>query len=335
MSLSSAANITQSGLAAVTAEIAVLSRNISESNNTSYYSQKIANVTTTASGSQVVSVTRASNQAVFHNMLSATAANATQTAISAGLDTLNQTIGDVASNTSDSTSTSTSPAALISSLTDALQTYSASPSDTTAADAAVTSAQALSQGLNNASATVQQVRETADAGMATSVASIDSLLSQFQAANQQVVSGLATGSDVTDAQDQRDSILQQLSQQVGVSTTVGSNGDMSIYTDSGVTLFQGGVASEVTFTPTNTYTAGTIGNSVYVDGVSIAGPSAMMPISSGNLAGLATLRDSTTVTYQAQLDNLAGSLISTFAESDQVGSGPNLPGLFTTPGATA
>ncbi len=335
MGLSSATNIMQSGLATVAAETAVLTRNISDSNNTSFYSRKIANVTTTASGSQVVSVTRASNQAVFQNVLSATAANATQQAMSAGLDTLNQTVGDVSSSSSSSPSTSTSPAALLSSLTNALQAYSSSPSDPTAAAAVVTAAKTLTQGLNSATATVQQVRETADSGMATSVAAMNSLLTQFQAANQQVVSGLAAGSDVTDAQDQRDSILQQLSQQIGISTTVGANGDMSVYTDSGATLFQGGVASNVTFTPTNTYTAGTVGNSVYVDGVAITGPSAVMPISSGTLAGLASLRDSTSVTYRAQLDNMAGALISAFAESDQTGAGPNLPGLFTTPGATA
>ena len=335
MSLSSAANITQSGLATVTAEIAVLSRNISNSNDTSYYSQKIANVSTTASGSHVVSVTRASNQAVFNNVLSATSANAMQTAISAGLDTLNQTIGDVSSSTSGSTSTATSPAALISALTNALQTYSASPTNSSAAAAVVSAASALASGLNSASATVQQARETANSGMATSVATINSLLSQFQAANQQVVSGTAVGADVTDAQDQRNSILQQLSRQIGISTTVGSNGDMSIYASSGVTLFQNGVASNVTFTPTSAFTAGTVGNAVYVNGAAITGASSVMPISSGNLAGLATLRDSTTVTYQAQLDNMAGSLISSFAESDQAGAGPNLPGLFTTPGATA
>ncbi len=335
MSLSSAANITQSGLATVTAEIAVLSRNISNSNDTSYYSQKIANVSTTASGSQVISVTRASNQAVFNNMLSATSANAMQAAISAGLTTLTQTIGDVSGSAPGSTSTATSPAALISTLTTALQTYSASPSSSSAAAAVVTAASAVANGLNAASTTVQQARETADSGMATAVTAINSLLSQFQATNQQVVSGTAAGADVTNAQDQRDSILQQLSQQIGVSTTVGSNGSMSIYTSSGVTLFQNGVASEVTFTPISAYTAGTVGNSVYVGGVAVTGASAVMPISSGNLAGLAALRDSTAVTYQAQLDNMAGSLITSFAESAQVGSGPNLPGLFTTPGATA
>lgn len=40
---------------------------------------------------------------------------------------------------------------------------------------------------------------------------------------------------------------------------------MSIYTESGVTLFQGGSARSVTFSPTNTYTATTTGNPVYVE----------------------------------------------------------------------
>src|ERR1700730_11087772 len=35
------------------------------------------------------------------------------------------------------------------------------------------------------------------------------------------------------------------------------------------------------------------------------------------------------------LDGIAGGLINAFAESDQAGTGHNLPGLFTTPGATS
>jgi flagellar hook-associated protein 1 FlgK len=108
---------------------------------------------------------------------------------------------------------------------------------------------------------------------------------------------------------------------------------MSIYADSGVTLFQGGNARTVSFAATNIFTAATAGNAVYVDGVAVTGASAPMPIASGGLAGNATLRDSATTTYQAQLDNIAGALINTFAESDQVGAGSKLPGLFTTPGA--
>jgi flagellar hook-associated protein 1 len=107
---------------------------------------------------------------------------------------------------------------------------------------------------------------------------------------------------------------------------------MSIYTDGSVTLFQGGAARTVTFSPKTAYTPTTAGNAVYVDGT---GSSAAMPSTSGNLVGLTTLRDNVAVTYQAQLDNIAGGLISALAESDQVGTGLNLPGLFTTPGATA
>ena len=96
MSLSSAASLAQSGLNTVTAEISVLSRNISGASDTSIYSEKIANVITgPGGGSQVASITRATNQAVFQNLLGATSANATQNALSSGLDTLNQTIGNV------------------------------------------------------------------------------------------------------------------------------------------------------------------------------------------------------------------------------------------------
>jgi flagellar hook-associated protein 1 len=335
MGLSTASLIAQSGLNTLTTEASVLARNIAGANDTGIYSLKTANIISTPSGSQVASITRASNQAVFDNLLSATSANATQQALSSGLDQLNQTIGDVSTSTSSASSTPTSPEGLLSNFTDALQTYEASPSDSTLASAAVNAADTLAQGLNSATATVNQVREQADAGMAASVQSINSLLAQFQTVNAQIVSGTATGADVTDAQDTRDNILTQLAQQIGITTTTNSNGGISIYTDGGVTLFQGGIARTVTFTPTTTYTPTTTGNAVYVDGVPITGSSAAMPSTSGNLVGLATLRDNVAVTYQAQLDNIAGGLISEFAESDQTGTGPNLPGLFTTPGATS
>ena len=337
MSLSNAASLAQSGLNTVTAEISVLSRNISGASNTSIYSEKTANVITGPGGaSQVASITRATNQAVFQNLLGATSANATQSALLSGVNTLNETIGNLSNSSSSSTTSSaSSPSALLSNFTDALQSYEASPSNSTLAGAAVAAAVTLVQGLNSATATVNQVREQADSGIATSVQTINSLLTQFQTANAQIVNGTATGADVTNAQDTRDNILTQLSQQIGISTTTGANGDMSIYTDSGVTLFQGGTVRSVTFSPTNSYTASTTGNAVYVDGVAVTGASASMPITSGTIAGLANLRDNVTVTYQAQLDGMAGALINTFAESDQTGPGPNLPGLFTTPGATS
>ena len=323
MSLSSAARIAQSGLNTATSEISVVSRNISGVSDTSTFNRKIAVTTTTASGGSTVSVARAQDNALFENVLGATSAAATQSALSTGLTTLNNIEGD--------TTSSTSPAALLSSFTDALQSYEAAPSDANLATGAVAAARSLAQGLNSATATVQGVRETADSEMSAAVTTINSLLSQFQSVNTQITQGTALGADVSDLQDQRDTLLTQLSQQIGITTTTGPNNDMSIYTDSGVTLFEK-TARTVSFSPTSTYTSAVTGNAVLVDGVSITGSSATMPISSGALAGLATLRDSTTVTFQDQLDQMAGALISNFAETD-TSTNTQAPGLFTDAGS--
>jgi flagellar hook-associated protein 1 len=173
------------------------------------------------------------------------------------------------------------------------------------------------------------VRSQADSNIAQSVAAINSLLGQFQTVNDTIVSGLQTGADVTGAEDTRDNILSQLSQQVGISTVTAPNGSTAIYTDSGVTLFQN-TARAVSFTATPILTAGATGNSVTVDGVPITGSTSPMAIHSGALAGLATLRDTTAPQYQSQLDQIANGLISAFAETDQTAPGTNpLPGLFT------
>ena len=87
-------------------------------------------------------------------------------------------------------------------------------------------------------AAVNQVREQADQDMASSVSTINSLLGQFQTANNAVVSGLASGANVAPPRTRAIRSSPSSSQQIGVTTTTKSNGSMSIYTDSGVTLFQ-------------------------------------------------------------------------------------------------
>ncbi len=325
--LSGATNVTQSAIATVAAQVNVVSQNIAGANTTGY-SEQTANVASTLNGGvQLTSVTNSQNKALFESVLGATSSSAAQQAISSGLSTLQQTIGD--------TSSSTSPSAQITALVNALQQYASQPSDSSLAASTVTAASSLATTLNNATDSVQQLREQTDAQMAASVTSINSILTQFTTVNSQIVSGTAIGQNVNTLLDTRNSLLTQLSQQVGISTVTGANNDMSIYTDSGVTLFQGGQASSVTFQPTGTYTASVTGNAVYIDGIPVTGASAVMPIQSGALAGLANLRDNIAVTYQTQLDQTAQGLIDSFAETDPAGSGTTLAGLFTNGGSTA
>ena len=210
-----------------------------------------------------------------------------------------------------------SPTAQLNALKQALQQYANAPDNTTLAQAAVTSAKDMATALNQATQTVQSVREGADADMATSVENINQLLSQFQTVNTAIVKGTIAGDDVTDYLDQRDSIVSKLSQELGVTMSIRPNGDAALYTDSGVVLFDK-TARAVSFAPTNAYTAGTTGNAVYIDGVPVTGANSVMPLKSGKLAGLAQLRDNATVTYQSQLDEVARGLINTFKESRPV-----------------
>lgn len=328
MSLTVALNSARTSLMTAGTQASVVSRNIAGAQIDGYSRKSVLVATLPGNGVYVAGIQRASSAGLFANVIKSTSAAAKQ-------DTLYNGLLRVAATTVDDPQQDQSPAAQLAKLKTALQQYATAPTNTTFAGAAVTAAKGVVTSLNSATKTVQGVRADADADMATSVSTINQLLAQFETVNTSIVKGTITGADVGDYLDQRDSILSKLSQEVGITVATRANNDTVIYTDSGVTLFETN-ARAVTFSPTNAYTAGTSGNAVYIDGVPVTGASAVMPIHGGNLAGLATLRDSTTVTYQRQLDEIARGLVETFAESDQSGGGlPDVPGLFTYPGAPA
>ena len=290
MSLSTAYNIISSAFVANAAQSSVIANNIANANTTGY-NRQVANLAANAYGGvDVLSVTREANSALLEQVNASTSQAAAQQALSNGLTTLAGTVSDSTSSTTSSGATvnGDSPAAMLENLQSALTTYESTPSSTSAGQAVVAAATDLAQSLNTGSQTVQQVREQADSDMASSVSTVNSLLNQFATADAAVVTGTASGSNVTAAEGTRDSILTQLSQQLGISTTSNPNGSISIYTDSGVNLYQSNTVSELSFTASPTLTDGQSGNSVTVAGVAITGPSAPMAIQSGALAGYST-----------------------------------------------
>ncbi len=327
MSLAVALNTARQALQTTATQIAVSGSNIANADDPTK-SRKIAAATVDPSGSaHIQSVTRATNNSILTQYLGATAQSAASQALLDGLNRLQDTVGDTADGTS--------PAARIAALSSALQAYANAPSDASLGQAAVSAAQSVASALNSASQTATVVRNDADSAMASSVDKLNALLAQFQTLNTQVIDETYAGADTTDALDQRDAVLNQISQEIGVTVLRRDNNDVALYTDSGVVLFDK-IARTVSMTPSSALSAGTTGNPVLVDGVPVTGANAPMPISSGALAGLATLRDVTAPTYQAQLDEMARGLVESFAESDQSGGGgPDLAGLFTWSGGPA
>ena len=328
MGLSTTLNIAQSALTTNAALTTLVSRNIAGVNDPNY-SSRSADLVTTPYGSQVGPIRAATDDALFTHLLQAKSDSAASSAVSTGLDKINETLG-----LSTATTTDTSPATMLGALTSALQQYAASPVDTSLGQAAVTAAQKLAANLNTASATVQSVRADADSGIAAAVITINSLLKQFGDANNAVITATSAGADTSDALDRRNEVLSELSEQIGITTATTGNGGLAIYTDGGATLFQG-TARSVTFAANSTYVQGLKGNDVMVDGVPVTGSDAVMATKSGKIAGLTQMRDTTAVAYGNQLDQIANGLISAFSESDQTGSGaPTVAGLFTASGST-
>jgi flagellar hook-associated protein 1 FlgK len=322
MSLSASLNTAISSLATTADQTQILSRNVARAGDSTASRKNAEVITIPGYGVRLASVTRVVNVALFNNVLDSTSTSAGQRAIADALDQLSQTIND--------TELDASPAAMLQKLNDALQRYSAAPDSLAAGQAAVAAARDVVSTLHSATDTVQTVRAQADTDINASVKNLNSLLSKFEAVNTEIVKGSRTGADVTDLLDQRDQMLRQISEEIGIKTITRGNNDMAIYTDSGVTLFDVS-ARAISFQPTVSFGATTTGNAVYADGVPITGSSATMSVGAGRITGLVKVRDDLAVTYQNQLDEVARGLISAFAESDQSAT-PTLPdraGLFT------
>ena len=326
MSLTTALSIAQSALRNTSRQTSIVSRNVSDASNPDY-TRRIAVVTSTAPGARSIDIQRAASELLFKNNLGALSSLEGQRTLYDGTERLG-----LAVNGADNAS---SAATAIGALQQALQIYSASPSNRNLAENAVDAARQVVRTLNSGTDAIQSFRADMDSEIGSAVSELNDLLGQFKDANSDIVSGTRNGRDVSDSLDRRDALLKQISSIVGISTYTRSDNDMVIMTEDGATLFET-IPRTVSFQPQTVYAAGTVGNSVYIDGIPLQGGAGGNTNSSGKLAGLVQLRDSVAGTMQSQLDEVARGLITAFAETD--GSGgplPPLAGIFTWPGAPA
>jgi flagellar hook-associated protein 1 FlgK len=335
MSLTTALSIAQTALFNTSRQTSVVSSNISNANNEDY-GRRSAITSTGGNGARIVTIQRAANDALFRQNLAALSSYQGQSTL---LDGLNQL--DLSINGSDD---STSPAALLGQLQQAVNLYSATPSNGSLAASAIDSATQMAQSLNDGTKAIQDFRAQMDSQISAAVDKLNNLLQNFDQANQAVVSGTRSGSDVSDALDQRDSVLKQIAQYIPVSTMTRGDNDMVLTTTDGTTLYET-VPRTIAFDPQAVYTAGiptgsaattvapTVGNSITIDGVPLQPGSGGNTTASGSIAAMLQLRDGVATTMQSQLDEISRGLIDSFKETDPSGVGQPVPGLFTWDGA--
>jgi flagellar hook-associated protein 1 len=311
MSLTSALNTAQSIFNNTGTQSSIVSNNISNAGNKDYVRRQ-AMLSNSLNGAQVVKISRAQEDALQKQYLKAASQDSSQQTLLSGLEDLKSIMGG--------NDNETSPEVALRAFRDKLGTFRATPGDLIAAQGAITAAQDVATSLNNASKAVQQQRSDADKAIKNQVDSLNSLLKQFETANNAVKKATAGNEDPSNALDEREKVLKQINQIVGVSTVQRPNNDMVLFTADGTTLFET-IPRAVSFEPTQSYAANTAGNKVYVDGVAVNMGSGASTNAKGSLASLLQIRDDIAPKFQSQLDEVARGLVTLYQEG-------GAPGLF-------
>ncbi|KJC56730.1 flagellar hook protein FlgK [Bradyrhizobium sp. LTSPM299] len=340
MSLSSAASIAFSGIAATQVQIGVASANISNA-DTKGYTQKTANQASSVTagvgtGVVVTGITSTVDKLLLKALVGATSDLGSADTNNSYLTQLEQLFGS--STSAASSSTGTSLANTLASLESALSSLASTPSSPSLQSNAISALDAVTTQLQQTSSGIQTLRGNADQDIASSVTGINSDLQQINDLNAQIKQVAASGQSTADLEDERTSALQDLSTMMNVSYFTASNGDLQVYTGSGQALVDS-TAHPLSYTPASNVTASTTYSGGGFSGITVNGVDITSQISSGKVGALITLRDQTLPAAQSQLDELAQQLKSSLnAVSNQGTSVPpptSLTGTATTSSTAA
>lgn len=145
---------------------------------------------------------------------------------------------------------STGLTATLQSFVNALQSVSTSPASTAQRQVLLSKAQAVTQELQNYQTQLSQYSQNLEQQIGTTVIQINSIAKNIAALNAQIAAAAGgTGQTPNQLMDQRDKLVDQLSQYINVSAVTGTDGRMNIYIGTGQALVVGSTAQTLVTTP--------------------------------------------------------------------------------------
>jgi flagellar hook-associated protein 1 FlgK len=211
-------------------------------------------------------------------------------------------------------------------LTTALQSYYSGwsavaddPTSTPAREALLGNASALAANLNSTSSQLQGLNSDVNTRITADVNQINSIGTQISTLNTQIAQNTGSGQAPNQLLDQRDQLVSNLSQLVGVTTTSNTDGSINVYLGNGQPL----VLDQ------NTYQLSTVPNQFNASQLEVAstasdGASISSSITSGDLGGLLSARTQAIDPALNQLGQIATAVAQT--ANTQQASGLDLNG---------
>jgi flagellar hook-associated protein 1 len=190
-----------------------------------------------------------------------------------------------------------------------LSRVSANPSDLNARQGVLTAAQNLARTFNQTSANLTTLQRNVDLSVSQSVSQIN-LTAQIATVNAQVSAAQSSGQNAGPFVDQRQQLINQLSNLVDVSEIDAGNGSLTLTTNSGAPLVVAGQSFQLTM-QTDAVTG--------LQHIFSQGSDITSRIAAGQLAGQLQIRDQEIPSVQSSLDTLAASLANSVNTQHQAG----------------
>lgn len=326
MSLSQALSTAISGLRVTQSGLALVAANVANA-GTPGYVRKTLNQVTTAGGDsgigvRVTAIQRELDQYVQRQLRVENAGASyadTRDQMFARLQDLYGTPGSASALTT-----------VYDNFTSALQALSTSPDDPAARSGAIGAAQTLAQQLNQMSTGIQSLRGDAEFAISDAVAKANEAMSQIASLNQRIAgSGQNDGAAAT-LKDQRDNYVDQLSQLLDINVVQSANGQISVFTNSGIQLV-GLQAAQLNFDAKGTMSANAAWSADptqrTVGTITLTSPNGSSvdlvqtnAIRSGTIAAYLQMRDQDLVQAQSQLDAIASGMAQALSDKTTAGN---------------
>ncbi|WP_420010902.1 flagellar hook-associated protein FlgK [Tateyamaria sp.] len=329
MTITSALNTAMSGLRAAGRASEVASSNISNA-MTPGYARRTLSVSSASvglsGGVQVNGIQRHVDSQVLSDRRLAGAEFGYRSETSSFLTNIENLIG-----TPDQAG---SLSARLSDFENSLITASSRPDANERLEAAAWAARDLAGAINTVSDGVQDARTQADRNIGTQVDRLNEALKSVERLNRQITAGSSQNSDTSSLMDQRQTLIDEISEMVPIRTVPRANDTVALYSTGGAILLDGR-AAEIGFEPANIVTPYMSVGDGTLSGLTVNGFAVNTTSQSGNLRGGTLgaqfeIRDELAPEAQEQMDALARDLIERFEDSTVDPTLlPGQAGLFT------
>jgi flagellar hook-associated protein 1 len=310
--LSAILQIGLTGLSAATEAMAMVSNNTANVNTAGYNVESVNQTELpgidggAGSGTEVTSIQQAFDQFLYQQGVQATSANQAAQVVQTNAENL-ATLFPTASGGAGGLG------AAIDSFFSAANTLAQDPSNAADGEAFLGQAQSLAASFNSLGGQISSSLSSINTQANATVQQVNSLTQQIAQLNQAIASQTgSTAGPPNSLLDQNDELVQQLGQQLGVTTQLQANGSIDVYTSSGAALVNGSTAYQLA-----------VGQSQYGDG-SIAvtyaptGQDVTASLTGGELGGLLA-SGSQLVSAQNSVGALAASVAAAVNTQQSLG----------------